>query len=84
MAADQVVVEAVFAEGFFVDLYVAERTEEDCDVAELEAARLFCVFVDDGSSVVLASIRLRRRRAIAFASSRRASRMRPGCLCCSC
>ena len=39
VAADDVVVEAIVAEGGFVDVDVAQRAEQDGDVAELERAR---------------------------------------------
>ena len=40
VAADEVVVETVFAEGFLVQPHVAECAEQDGDVARLGAARL--------------------------------------------
>ena len=47
VAADEVVVEAVFAERFFVHLHVAQRAEQDGDVAELQRPRLPPFGVDD-------------------------------------
>ena len=77
VAADEVVVEAVFAEGFFVDLDVAERAEEDGDVAGLSRRGFFVSLSTTGSSVQVGSSNALRRRAIALASSRRALSFSP-------
>ena len=49
VAADEVVVETLFAERFFVEADVAEGAEEDGDVAGFEAACLLSFRFDDGS-----------------------------------
>ena len=49
MATDEVVVESLLAESFFVEADVAEGAEEDGHVAGFEAARHFRIVIDDGS-----------------------------------
>ena len=53
VATDDVVVEAVVAEGFFVDVDVAQRAEEDGDVAEFEPANAAWLLV--GSAMIASS-----------------------------
>ena len=47
VAADEVVSQVVFAECFFVQVHVAQRAEQDGDVAQLHGPRLTGLPVDD-------------------------------------